>query len=393
MRWAVILVLFFLAGSASVVAGEYAYPLHTRAGAIVDRRGAAVALRGVNWFGAESKAFVVGGLDRQPLASIAATVRRGGFDMVRLLWSNEMVETDPIVDSALLAANPALRGKHALDIFDAVIDALARENLMVVLDNHRSRADWCCDEAHGDGLWHTPDYPEDAWRADWRTMAARYRGRPNVVAAELRNEIRPDPSQDLKPSWGDGDPATDWRAAAGRGGDAVLTANPQLLIVVGGIGYQENLIPVRAAPVRLPVPNRLVYAAHDYAWWHPAAELSDDKAFAAAAWRRWGYVRARGHAYTAPVVITEWGGCVQPDGDGKPCAADRAAFVLAFARYAKASRIGWIYWPLNATQMRGYGRSAGAVETYGLLDRDWAHYADANLVKRLTGTETVSGPN
>jgi endoglucanase len=33
-----------------------------------------------------------------------------------------------------------------------VIDTLGRHGIMVVLDNHHSRGDWCCDEAHGDGL-------------------------------------------------------------------------------------------------------------------------------------------------------------------------------------------------------------------------------------------------
>ena len=30
-----------------------------------------------------------------------------------------------------------------------------------MLDNHRSRGDWCCDTAHGDGLWYTEQYPEE----------------------------------------------------------------------------------------------------------------------------------------------------------------------------------------------------------------------------------------
>src|SRR5207302_5301023 len=149
--------------------------------------------------------------------------------------------SNPVVDSAYLTANPALQGKRALEILDAVVDALARHRVMVILDNHRSRGDWCCDQAHGDGLWHTPAYPESSWLADWKFMAARYRGRPNVIGAELRNEIRPDPSQGLTPTWGDGNPQTDWRAAAIRGGDAVLSASPRLLIIVGGLNYQYDL--------------------------------------------------------------------------------------------------------------------------------------------------------
>ncbi|MFY1692834.1 glycoside hydrolase family 5 protein [Plantactinospora sp. WMMB782] len=153
-------------------------------------------------------------------------------------------------------------GSKALPIFDAVVDELGRHGLMVIPNNHRSRGNWCCDEAHGDGLWHTPQYPESAWTEDCKFMVARYRHRPHVIGAELRNEIRPDPSQGLAPTWGDGDPLTDWRAAAIRGGNAVLSVNPRLLIIVGGMDYQSNLRGARDFPVTLALSHRLVYATH-----------------------------------------------------------------------------------------------------------------------------------
>jgi endoglucanase len=125
----------------------------------VDRAGHRVKLASVNWYGAESPEFVVGGLDRQPLSRIASLIERGGFNSVRLPWSNQLVEQNPVVPSEYLAANPRLQGKRALDVLDAVVRELGRHGLMVVLDNHRSRADWCCDEEHGDGLWYTREYP------------------------------------------------------------------------------------------------------------------------------------------------------------------------------------------------------------------------------------------
>lgn len=360
-------------------------PLVTREAEIVDRDGRRVRLKAVNWFGAESGAFVVGGLDKQPLDRLARTIRAGGFNTVRLPWSNELVERDPRVEDRDLAANPALKGQRALAVFDAVVDALGRQGLMVVLDNHRSRGDWCCDEAHGDGLWHTPTYPESAWLADWKTMAARYKARPFVIAAELRNEIRPDPPLGLKPVWGGGDPATDWRAAAMRGGEAVLAVDPRLLIVVGGIDYQTHLSGVREQPVTFSVPHRLVYAAHDYAWDRTADELKDPALFAKGSMARWDFVRQPGQAFTAPVFISELGGCTQPGADGKPCADDRVAYPKAFARYARDSGVDFAWWPLNGTQSAGYNRKAGEVEAYGLLKPDWSGWADPGLVEALTG--------
>lgn len=359
-------------------------PLRTRGIEIVDSAGTPVRLKSVNWFGAESGEFVVGGLDKQRLEIIAGLIRKGGFNSVRLPWSNELVERNPAVARDRLAANPELRGMRGLEILDRVVDALGRQGLMVILDNHRSRGDWCCDERHGDGLWYTREYPESAWLADWRTMAARYRDRRFVVAAELRNEIRPDPGLSLKPSWGDGNPQTDWRAAAMRGGEAVLAVNPRLLIIVGGIDYQTRLDYVRGAPVGLSVPNRLVYAAHDYAWNRSGAELADPRLFADTSYQRWGFVLEPGKPWSAPLYLSEFGGCTQPGPDGKPCAQDRRVFPGAMARYLQGNRISWAWWPLNGTQSAGYNRLAGAVEPYGLLDPGWSRYADPGLVRQLT---------
>jgi endoglucanase len=178
-----------------------------------------------------------------------------------------------------------------------------------------SRADWCCDEAHGDGLWYTRDYPESAWIADWKTIAERYRDTRNVVAAELRNEIRPDPSLAPGPTtatWGDGNPLTDWRAAAERGGNAALAANPDLLVIVGGTEYQGNLTGVAEDPVRLNVPDRVVYAPHDYRWFHSDAELADYGAFRSKLDQRWGYILAESEPHTAPLDLSEFGTCTNP---------------------------------------------------------------------------------
>lgn len=360
-----------------------ALPLKTSGQWIVDQRGHRVKLASVNWFGAESGEFVVGGLDKQPLDKLARLIRQGGFNSVRLPWSNELVERNPVVEDTYLTANPRLRGRTALSILDSVIDALGRQGIMVILDNHRSRGDWCCDEAHGDGLWHTPAYPESSWLADWRFMAARYRDRPNVVAAELRNEIRPDPSQHLTPTWGDGNPATDWRAASERGGDAVLSVNPKLLIISSGLNYQNNLDGVPAAPVTLAIPHRLVYAVHDYTWTHPVSQLTDDAAFAANAASRWEFVRDPAKPYVAPVYVSEWGGCTQPNADGSLCTEDRRIYPYAMARYLAKSDLDWAWWPLNGTQSSGYNRVRGAVETYGLLDPRWDGYANQQLLDTL----------
>ena len=371
-------------GTPSVVAPRLPGPLHTDGRWIVDRSGRRVKLVGVNWSGAETPAFVVGGLDVRRLDDLAALVAAGGFDSVRLPFSNQLVEQNPVVDPRYLAANPELQGRRALDVLDAVIAALGRQGVMVVLDDHRSRADWCCDTAHGDGLWYTPDYPESAWLADWRTMAARYRSAPNVVAAELRNEIRPEPQLAPGPTeatWGDGDPRTDWRAAAERAGDAVLAVDPRLLVMVGGLDYGANLTPAYLHPVALSVPHRLVYAAHDYRGMHVAREFASYRLFGGLLAVRFGGLTVSG-PFTAPVYLSETGTCTQPT-PAEPCDPRDARYWAELTRYLAASDDDVAYWQLDGTQGTGYGRAYGETETYGLLAPDWSGYGNRAVLSSL----------
>ncbi|MFM9469909.1 cellulase family glycosylhydrolase, partial [Streptomyces scabiei] len=73
--------------------------------------------------------------------------------------------------------------------------------------------------------------------------------------------------------WGCGDASRDWQAAATRAGNAVLAANPHLLIIIEGVERQGDggttwwgggLKDAGSKPVVLNTPGRVVYSPHDY---------------------------------------------------------------------------------------------------------------------------------
>lgn len=100
-------------------------PLRTQGRWIVDANGARFKLTAVNWYGAEEQDHVVSGLDHVALSDLVGLIQASGFNTVWLPWSNEMFENgDFPIDPARLAANPDLQGRTAMDVFEAVVDAL-----------------------------------------------------------------------------------------------------------------------------------------------------------------------------------------------------------------------------------------------------------------------------
>lgn len=58
--------------------------------------------------------------------------------------------------------------------------------------------------------------------------------------------------------------------AAERVGNQIQQIAPHWLIIVGGIFYQIDLTGVKEHPVRLKIPNKLIYSGHLYNFSWPA---------------------------------------------------------------------------------------------------------------------------
>jgi hypothetical protein len=238
-------------------------PLRTDGRYIIGRGGERVKWSCVNWYGAESDTAVPGGLEAQPLHSIADRILELGFNCVRLCYSTQAQKFNTAVSEENVVANPIFKGRRFFDVWDATVNALTKRGLMVIISNQLHRAGWCCHWSQDEGMWYLlPDYPESVWIDSLVNMTLRYRANPLVVGIDLRNEVHDSQGKSL--TWGDGDPETDWAAAATRAGNAVLEANPDMLIVVMALCFGMDLRGAQDHPVQLTVPNRVIYEAHTY---------------------------------------------------------------------------------------------------------------------------------
>jgi endoglucanase len=376
-------------------------PLRTDGRWIVDARRRRVKLAGVNWYGAEERDQVVGGLDHRSLDRIAACIVAMGFNSVRLPFSNALVreqrpltEVAPEVTSRFVRENRKLltrsggRAARPIDVYGAVVDALARHGLLVILDDHMTANDWCCVSADGSSLWFdqfpgehcaagaiAPCGPEGTfteadWIEDWRTMVHRFRKQPAVVAVDLRNEVRPDTvvQPTVSAGWASGPPELDWRRAATAAGNAVLAEDRDLLVIVEGLTFAVDVGPLAATPMDLPVPNRLVVSPHTYPWLWSASATELPSSLETA----WAPFLTGSHP--VPIWLGEFG-----TNTTEPAQPWLDQILATLER----TSVGWCWWPLNGTQSPGRTRSAGARETFGLLDAEWRAPASPELSARL----------
>jgi len=328
---------------------------------VVDADGARVKLACVNWYGAHMEGYVVNGLDKQTISSIAKTISGLGFNCIRLPFSLEQFFENPVVENSRVSSNPDLAGKTSMDVFDATVSGLTDEGLIALLNNHNSKAGWCCSEQDGDGLWYTHKYPEEMWIEALTSMAERYSGNSLVAGIDMRNELRG--AHGHSPTWGDGNAKYDWAMAAEKAGNLVLDVNPNILVLVEGIEYAGNLEGARSHPIKLSEPSQLVYSGHMYPFWWDSS-LAYPK-FKQRMHDRQTFVTEPGQSYSAAYWMGEFGTGDNDDAWGK------------IIQYLEESDSDWSYWAID-----GYTRP-GEDESYGILESDYVTVRHPWLVEQL----------
>jgi len=396
------LVLFGLAATFAQADDNEGY-WHTQGNQILDAHNRPVKISGVNWYGFETTNLVVFGLQQQDYRYILNQIRWYGYNTIRIPFSNQVVETNPIptaiafTDANGHAINRDLQGRTALQILDSIVRYAGDIGLKIILDNHRSEAG---SSAEDSGLWYAPGYPESSWIADWTALAYRYRHNSAVIGMDLRNE--PHNAAFSGSCWtGDNaagalaggatncpvdDPSTtatphNWPAAATRAGNAVLSVNPKLLIFVEGVdNYADysvsgawnwgwngaNLIGVAKHPVVLNTANHVVYSPHDYGpslyqqgWFNSSTTYAS----LAGVWDLfWGFID---NQKLAPVWVGEFG---TPNAnsdvvDTTP-GSEGQWFSSLVAYIGSHPNMSWTYWALNGN------------DWFALLNSNWSGVAN-----------------
>jgi endoglucanase len=161
-------------------------PLSTKGRDIVDANGDVFHFISTNWPG-HQEVMVPEGLQHASVKDIVSWFPKFGLNSVRLTFAIEMID-DYLANSPnqtleksfinslgqtngtrvlgqILEKNPEFtKDTTRLEVWDAVAKELSNQGVIIHLDNHVSKAFWCCGDDDGNGWFGEKFFDVDKWK-------------------------------------------------------------------------------------------------------------------------------------------------------------------------------------------------------------------------------------
>lgn len=341
--------------------------LSVKGSKIVDKNGKEVWLTGVNWFGYNTGTNTFDGLWTCDLNTSLASIADRGFNLLRVPISAELInswaEGNYPTANFNQATNSYLVGMNSLEIFDYVVGQCRANGLKIMIDIHCAKTDAM---GHMKNMWYEGSVTEEDYLDALSWMAARYKNDDTIIAYDLKNEPHGKANENPRAKWDDSKDQDNWKYVAEKAAKAVLSENPNVLVMVEGIEiypkdikkngdfsstnpgdyystwWGGNLRGVKDNPIDLgKYQNKLVYSPHDYGpavyeqeWFK--GDYTYDSLYKDAWHDNWLYIQEDG---TAPLLIGEWGGYMtQPN----------LKWMTYLRQLIKEKRINHTFWCFNA---------------------------------------------
>ncbi|KAI0707380.1 glycosyl hydrolase family 5 protein/cellulase [Earliella scabrosa] len=394
-----------LVGLLALMGMASAQVLHTSSRWILNSSNQRVKFRCANWAG-HMEVNIPEGLQYQSAAYIANWIGSNGFNCVRLTYSIDMAlnpnlrvsdsftaaaspagvstSTMQSLYNSVVSKNPWIANATVLSTFARVIDELKAKNVMVVLDNHNSRAGWCCTGSDGNGWWDAASGYNDAnsryfntnnWLNGLSAMASFAASHSNVVGMSLRNELRASGGQD-------GNNHADWYKFVGQGLNAIHSRNPNLLMVVGGPSYATDIGFLYNSPLdRSAYPDKIVWEFHNYRWSWSYSSCDDHQSKLG---QKAGFLLIQNRTFTGPLWLSEFGW-----NQDTPTAEEKA-YYTCLANYMQGNDAEWAYWGLQGSYYVR-DKQANFEETFGLVKKDWSDWRNGTFRSILGSMFDIKG--
>ncbi len=311
--------------------------LFTDGNRIVDSEGNSVWLTGINWFGYNTGTNTFDGLWNSDLNQSIQEIANHGFNVIRVPFSAELIlqwsKGEYPQANFNQATNDYLVGMDSLQIFEYVLGQCRANGLKIIIDIHSAETNA---SGHIVNLWYTDRISTEDYLFALSWMADRYKDDDTIIAYDLKNEPHGKPyEEDAAAIWNNSTEKNNWKYIAEQAAFAVLSANPNALVLVEGIEiypvdikangdfssandedyyfnwWGGNLRGVADYPVNLgEFQNKLVYSPHDYGptvyaqpWFE--GNYTYESLMKDCWYDNWLYIQEN---EIAPLLIGEWGG-------------------------------------------------------------------------------------
>ncbi|KAL4762263.1 cellulase family protein [Aspergillus foveolatus] len=400
MRLGLITLLVGLLNTPGLTNAALNTPLTVSGRWILDSTGARVTFAGVNWPGA-GEAMIPEGLQYASIASTISKIKSIGMNVIRLTFPIELVDDiyandgditvlDSLINALgvtngtdvfnqIVTNNPSITNTTTrLQVYDLVAAECAAQDVYVHLDNHISKAMWCCSTTDGNAWFGDTYFDVDNWKRGLQYMASHAASWETFTSIGLRNELRQPAS--ANPSY----PYNweTWYSQMTEAADLVNAANPDALIFLSGLNYDTTLAPIptgsdlgdgtRFYLEDFSYADKLVLELHNY-----DTAASSCANLSGALWNG-GFkaldTNSSDIVNVMPVVLTEFG-----------FAQDETTWQSVYAscirEWIPQQQAGWMVWTISGSY---YIRSGGQDydDTWGILDHTWSGWRNEEAIEQ-----------
>ncbi|KAI1324250.1 glycoside hydrolase superfamily [Xylariaceae sp. FL0255] len=380
-------------------------PLVTSGRWITDATGAKVTYAGANWPGS-LETMIPEGLQYQSIADIVSQMKSIGINAIRLTYAIEMIDqyyangevdipiqtafTDALgqengtaIYNKVVANNPSFRSNTTrLEVYDAIAEECAKQEIYVHLDNHVSKAIWCCSPLDGNSWWNDTYFDVGNWTRGLSFMANRGKSWTSLTSMALRNELRPPlTSTEVAETYN----WETWYKYMQQGASAIHNANPDTLIFLSGLDSDTNLTAVVQGTALTPgtqtfsfsdfAANKIVLELHEYDNIDGDPSESCNTTTSALSDGGADTVSSSTAKNVFPLVITEFG---QP----QTSSAASDPFITCVLDYFEAQHAGWMIWAITGSYYIRQG-TQDYDEEWGLLSHDWSSWRQPDFINKV----------
>ncbi|KAF2853090.1 glycoside hydrolase family 5 protein [Plenodomus tracheiphilus IPT5] len=381
-------------------------PLSTKGRDIIDANGDVFHFKSTNWPG-HQEIMIPEGLQHSSVKDIVSWIPKFGLNSVRFTFAIEMIDdiysnnpnqtleksvlnalgqvNGTIVLGQILEKNPQFtKNTTRLEVWDAVGKELSNQGVIIHLDNHVSKAFWCCGDDDGNGWFGEKFFNVEQWIRGLAFMAKHAKENwPTYAGIGLRNELRS--AKVSEPvDW------YTWYIHMTAAAEAVHKADPDSLIFFSGLSYDTYINPIplgqtlngtsgtstanktaRFVPDTFDFKDKIVLELHKYDF----QATQDNCTTFKSKWYKQGFQSVNPNdpstKYLFPMVISEWG-FIQ-----NGTYWNQTTYAKCLVEMVKEYQVSWMQWELSGSfylQTRP-GRTPATIqgldEAWGLLNYDW----------------------